>query len=170
MKDEPNDLMREICVHVSNGGSIIDLSELWGIAFGHLIGWIRDDKTRDIDYQQSLSDREEFVRQGLLREFKRLSMFDARKLYRDDGTMKAPDEWDDDVASMVQSFEQEELYDGVGKERMEVGKIKKVKLWSKERALQMLAKNMGMLIERIDHSGKVTLEDLINESREEDEQ
>ena len=38
-----------------------------------------------------------------LQQVARLSFFDIRKLYRDDGTLKKPIEWDDDTAAAVAS-------------------------------------------------------------------
>jgi hypothetical protein len=45
-----------------------------------------------------------------------------------------------------------------------LGVIQKVKFWNKLDAIKMLATNLGMLVERVEHSGKVSLESLINAS------
>lgn len=164
-----HEFMELIFSHLANGGSLITLADGYKIAYGHLMKWINGDRERFFYYQRALDARAEWAREAILREINRLSMADPRKMYNDDGTLMNPKDLDDATASMVKKFTVTELYDGVGKERMEVGQTKTVELWSKEKALQMLAKNFGMLIEKVEHSGKVTLEDLINESRGDDE-
>lgn len=81
---------------------------------------------------------------NVLREVKRLAMFDSRKLYRDDGTVKRPDEWDDDTAAAVGGFEVEEEYSGTGEDRTLSGYTKKLKIWDKNSALEKAMKHLGL--------------------------
>jgi phage terminase small subunit len=39
--------------------------------------------------------------QRVVMELARIAFFDKRKLYRDDGSLKQPHEWDDDTAAVV---------------------------------------------------------------------
>ena len=84
-----------------------------------------------------------------LREVSRLAYFDPRKLYRADGTVKRPDEWDDDTAAavggvdVVESFETVEAEDGDGTTRVPVH-TKKYKIWDKNAALEKAMKHLGL--------------------------
>ena len=64
------------------------------------------------------------------------------------------------------SVETDELYEGVGKEREQIGITRKVKLWEKTKSLELLGKNMRMFVERVDIGAGKTLEDLIVGSRD----
>ena len=81
-------------------------------------------------------------------ELTRLAYFDIRKLFREDGSLKSPAEWDDDTAAGVVSLEINEEF-SKGKEKELVGFIKKVKAADKKGCLELLAKSMGLLKENI---------------------
>lgn len=80
----------------------------------------------------------------VLREVERLAFSDTRKLYRDDGSMKDPSEWDDDTAAAVGGVEVVEEWQGKGDERELVGHTKKVKIWDKGAALDKAMKHLGL--------------------------
>ncbi|MDP4151181.1 MAG: terminase small subunit, partial [Bacteroidota bacterium] len=80
-----------------------------------------------------------------LMEISRLAFSDIRKLFNEDGTLKKPHEYDGETAAFVSSIECDELFDGVGEAKIWTGYNKKVKLWDKVRALEMLAKHYGIL-------------------------
>ena len=56
----------------------------------------------------------------------------------------------------------------VGSERVWNGYIKKIKFWDKPRALELLGKNQKLFTEKVEHSGSVTLEQLVAGSHEEE--
>lgn len=170
-KDLLNDeerTMDTICSHISSGGSLIDLCETWDVRFGDITTWIRKEKSRRTRYDGALNDRTEWVRESVLLELKRIGTSDIRKLYDEDGNIKPVHEWPSDVAHFVSSIEQVEEFEGSGRDREQVGWVKKVKLWNKEKGLELLGKNLSMFVDRLDHSGTITLEDLVNQSREDD--
>lgn len=79
-----------------------------------------------------------------LREVARVSYSDTRKLYREDGTLKPPAEWDDDSAAAVAGVETLEEFDGRGEERKLIGYTKKLKIWDKNAALEKAMKFHGL--------------------------
>jgi phage terminase small subunit len=84
----------------------------------------------------------------VLTEVKRLALVDIRSLYREGGSLKPPQEWDDDTAAAVAGIEVHREFIGKGKNRKSIGYIKKVKLWDKTKALDLLAKHLNLLIEK----------------------
>lgn len=52
-------------------------------------------------------------------------------------------------------------------EGVEIGETKKLKFWNKNQALELLGKTRKLFTEKVEHSGKVTLEDLVAGSNEE---
>lgn len=79
-----------------------------------------------------------------LRELARLAYSDTRKLYRPDGALKSPDEWDDDTAAAVSGLEVTEEFEGAGSQRVATGYNKKLKMWDKGAALNMAIRHLGL--------------------------
>lgn len=90
----------------------------------------------------------EISAEKVIGELGALAFSDPRKLFRDDGSMLPPSDWPDEVASAVSSIEVNELFDwqdnGAGREKVQVGFTKKLKLWDKPAALQMLGKHFQL--------------------------
>lgn len=86
----------------------------------------------------------ELTADNVLREIARVALSDTRKLYREDGTLKRPDEWDDDTAAAVAGVEVLEEFEGRGESRELIGHTKKLKLWDKNAALDKAAKHLGL--------------------------
>lgn len=84
--------------------------------------------------------------ENVVEALRRLVMADPRKLFNADGTLKQISELDDDTASMVSSFEVEELYTsgGRGQERTAIGRTAKVKMWDKNSAIDKAMKHLGL--------------------------
>jgi hypothetical protein len=161
--EEPG-LIDIVCSHVTSGGSHIDLCETWSIRYSDLMAWIREEKTRIDQLDKALYDRGEWVEESILRELRRLGSADLRKLFKEDGSLKKPEDWPDEIAAAISGIDTEELFDGYGKYRKHIGFTKKVKLWDKGRALELLGKNLRMFVDRVDVSGKVSLADLVKGS------
>jgi phage terminase small subunit len=84
-----------------------------------------------------------------LLEIARIAYADPRKLFREDGTLKAVHELDDETAAMVASMEREEIKVG---ERV-VGHTRRIRLWDKNAALEKAMKHLG-LYERDNRQGR----------------
>lgn len=98
----------------------------------------------------------------VLGELVRIAKSDVRKLFDDNGGLLPPSQWPDDMAGAVASVEVDEIFQGYGEDREHIGYTKKVKLWKKEKALELLGKNLSLFIEKVEVSGKISLEDLIS--------
>jgi phage terminase small subunit len=84
-----------------------------------------------------------------LLEVAKIAYHDPRKLYRADGTLKEPSEWDDDTAAAIAQVEVFESFEGTGNKRRVIGHTKKVRAWDKKAALELLLKHLGALKENI---------------------
>lgn len=98
-------------------------------------------------------ERVEVRADDVLKEMMRMGYSDVRGLYDEKGVIKPMSEWSDDLARAVASIESEELFEGSGDSKTWIGYVKKVKLWSKNQAVEMLAKNQKLLTDRHEHSG-----------------
>jgi phage terminase small subunit len=102
----------------------------------------------NVDIAQYLGQRQNGVAQKLelsferhALEYARLAYSDVRGLYNDDGSLKDPQDWDDDLAAAVASVETLEERDRETKEV--TGWTRKVKLHSKTAALADAGKHLG---------------------------
>lgn len=152
--------------HLANGGSLLDLADAWKIRYSDLMHWIHGDLGRKQMYEDGLQAQSEWAVRKVLQEVKRIGFADIRDAYGDDNQLKEMSEMPAEVAACLQSVESVDYFEGTGKDRAKVGVIRKVKFWNKLEAAKMLMQNLGMLIERVEHSGKVSLEALIQGSIE----
>lgn len=161
MQDQPEETMNTICSHVASGGSLIDLCDMWHVVYGDMVSWIRADRERSRRYVDAQNDRAEWGKERFLVELKNISFSDVvSKLYDEEGQIKPIKDWPKDVSALVKSIEHDDD-----------GKVKKVHFFSKEKGLEMLGKKLGEFLTKVEHSGKMTLEELITASRgDEDEQ
>ena len=76
-----------------------------------------------------------------------------RAFFTEDGALKPPSQWTEDMGRAVSSFDvvKRNVTSGDGK----VDDVFRVRLVDKVRSLEMLAKHFGLLIDRVDHSGAV---------------
>ena len=156
-KDEKN-TMDTIFRNVADGGSLLDLCETWGVRYSDMSLWIQEDKERHTKYSEALNMRNEWGREEILRELRRLSKAEHTQFFNDDGKIKKPSEWTASMKSIVKDVVMNDD-----------GEVVKVTFWNKEKALEMLGKNAQMFIEHHKVSGGISLEDLVTRSREGDE-
>lgn len=97
------------------------------------------DKMR-LDLQNAIVVSKERV----LLEFARIAFADIRKAYNEEGGLKNIHDIDDDTAAAITAIESEELYEGVGHGREQIGNTKKIKMSSKVAALRNLAEHLKL--------------------------
>jgi phage terminase small subunit len=81
----------------------------------------------------------------IIREVARIALADPRQLFDDSGCLLPIHSIDDDTAAAVASIEIEELFEGVGENRVLKGYTKKIKLHPKTAALEQLCKYLGLI-------------------------
>lgn len=86
----------------------------------------------------------ELTKERVQREIARISFFDARKMFDQDGRPLAITELDDDTAACIVGLEVLEEWEGSGPDRVLVGHVKKYKIADKNSALDKAAKILGM--------------------------
>lgn len=77
----------------------------------------------------------------------RLLDFDPRTLIREDGSLKPASEWDDATAAAVAGLDVEELFEGRGDDREQVGNVRKVKIADRIKPIELGYKRLGVLRE-----------------------
>jgi hypothetical protein len=154
-------LLEEIIVHISNGGDLLNLAEMWGVRFGELATWLHADIERDRRYKEAQNDRIEWAVERILKELRKIGLVDIREIYDESGCIKDPRLWSDELAHTVQSLEVFEEFEGRGADRKQIGYTKKVKFWDKTKSLELLGKNLKIFADVTRHELSAKLEDLI---------
>ena len=90
----------------------------------------------------------------IIAEYAKLAFLDPRKVFDEQGDLRPVQELDDETAASIAGIEQEEIFEGSGENRENVGRLKKIKLSDKRAALDSLAKCLGMFIDRTELTGK----------------
>lgn len=110
-------------------------------------GSIAEKLLRKADIQQAVkaemdarSKATDLSIERVLLEYKRLALFDIRKLYNEDGSMKAIHDIDEDTASALTSIESDDLYDMDGKK---IGNVRKLRAADKRAALCDVMRHLG---------------------------
>ena len=86
-----------------------------------------------------------------LREAARLAYSDITELLDGEGRLKPIAEWPEDLRAAVSSFEVTKRNGVVGDDEQE--EVLKVHLWDKLKALELLAKHLGLLVNRLHVTG-----------------
>ena len=94
--------------------------------------------------------RAEINQDRVLKELARLGLFDARKLFADDGQPIQITDLDDDTAACIVGIKVQENYDSNGNF---VGYTKEYKLADKKGSLELLGRHLGMFRDKLEVSG-----------------
>lgn len=101
------------------------------------------------DLMDARKVRVEVRQDEVLREILRLANADLRKLFDEKGQLKPMDEWPDDTAAAVASVEVDEIWWGRGADRQKIGETKKLKLWNKGHALELLGRHLKLFTDTV---------------------
>jgi len=96
------------------------------------------------------AERLDIKADDVLRELLRLARVDIGEAFDDDGKLKAIKDIPVDVRRAISAVEVDELFEGQGEDREQVGFTRKVKFWDKTRALELLGKHLKLWVERIE--------------------
>lgn len=102
--------------------------------------------------------------QRVVSELHEIAFSDFREAYKDDGSIKDVKDMPDALRKAIASIEVEELWDGKGEDRRQIGVTKKIKFWPKDKALDQLGRYLKMFTDRMEHTGSLRLEDMVDAS------
>jgi len=99
---------------------------------------------------KKITDKCEVTAERVIAELGRLAFSDLGLLYRPDGTLKPITEWPEDARRAVAGIESEEIFEFERGEKTNVGDLRKIKLWSKNNALETLARHFKLLTDKVE--------------------
>lgn len=101
----------------------------------------------------------------VINELHRIATCDIIGVFDDQMRLKPLADIPEDVRRCIQAIEVEELFDGQGQERIQIGYTKKVKFWDKNKGLELLGKHFKLYTDKHEVSGGLTLEALVTASQ-----
>lgn len=108
---------------------------------------------------QARESRTQITQDRVLQELARIAFFDIRKLYNEDGTLKKPTDLDDDAAAVLAGIDVTTVSIG-GTEDAASLATKKAKVFDKGAALTLAMRHLGMLKDKVEHSGEIKTPEL----------
>ncbi|WP_347989746.1 terminase small subunit [Methylomonas sp. AM2-LC] len=94
-------------------------------------------------------------------EIARLAFNDPRRAFAANGALLAIQDWPDEVAAAISSIKVHEIKDSEGNV---IGECKEIKFWDKGKQLELAARHLGMLKDKLELSTPVS--ELIKAARE----
>lgn len=94
--------------------------------------------------RQELSAKTGVTPEKVIEGFANLAFYDLADCYDENGFLKNIHEIEKKTREALAGIEVEELYEGKGQDRERVGRVRKVKMWSRQQALDSLAKHFGL--------------------------
>lgn len=172
------DTLDAICAHVGAGGALEDMCRNWHhtaqqsggkgvVRFGAIWRWICEDRDRFKRWLESnnLQAQADVSRADAL--LRAIAFADVRNLFDAQGRVLPVDQWPHEVAALVAGLDVAEMFEkGEANAQELVGLLKKVKLTDRIKALELLLKRQGALVDRKELTGTLKLEDLVAKSVE----
>lgn len=94
--------------------------------------------------QAKVAAKSEITIERTMREIARIAYGDRRRLYDENGGLRNVHDLDEDAAALISELETDELFAGSGGDRVHIGYTRKVKTWSKNKALDQCMAILGM--------------------------
>jgi phage terminase small subunit len=96
----------------------------------------------------------EITADRVLQEIAKLAFFDPRNFFEDDGSLKRIQDLDEHTRMALAGLEVMDLPEGNGR-------LKKIRLADKGQNLERLGKHLKLFTDKTEHSGRMTLEQLV---------
>jgi phage terminase small subunit len=112
---------------------------------------------RIAELQQIAAERAIITQIDALKALVRSANFDPRKMFTEDGALKAIQDIPDEVALCITGIDFETVYEGFGRDREQVGELKKFKFEQRSKYWEMIGRHLKMFTDKIEHSGHVSI-------------
>lgn len=167
IKSNPNSI-QNITTYVSNGGTLASLCEVWDVPFGAIASWLNADPKLSTLYADSVLMREMNTKDKVINELAMIAFSDIAQAFNPDGSLKPFTDMPLNIRKAIAAVEVDELFEGTGRERTQIGFTKRLKFWDKNKALDMLGKSLAMFKDVKQIEGTLTLEQLLCNANEAD--
>jgi len=116
-------------------------------------------QSKIVEIQKRAEEKAIIEVSDVLKELKKIGLSDIRNFYNSEGGLKNISELNAEDAAALSGVECDELFEGAGQDREQVGETKKIRLWDKLRALELMGKYLKMFGDNINlpSDGKLSI-------------
>lgn len=105
------------------------------------------------------SNKLEITAERVLQEIAKLAFYDPRNFFDDDGRIKPISELDDNTAMALGGIET--LHKIIGDDKDGMAVVTKIKLVDKGQNLERLGRHLKLFTDKVEHTGTLTLEQIV---------
>ena len=138
-------MVEAILQHVANGGTLADLAKMWGFDYSSMRRELH--QHYKAEWEAAKEARMEFKQEKIIKELEDMAYADPTRIFDDEGNLLPLSEWPDDVRKSVASLDVHEVKDPDGEV---TSIIKKIKMNPKIKALELMAKEAKMLVDKVE--------------------
>jgi hypothetical protein len=167
--DDPETFERLLIAQANGGGadgapSVLELCAQWKVRFSDVRAWLEQDERRKAAFERAKREQTTWLFNRVLDEVQKIATVDLRQAFDEKGRLKHIHDIPTEVARCISSIETVEYFEGHGRDREHVGVIRKIRFNDKLKALELAGKQAAMFKDHVEHSGGITLEELIEEA------
>lgn len=104
--------------------------------------------------------------QSILKGLLRIAEYDPADAYNEDGTLKNIKDMPLSLRKAIASIEVDELWEGIGKDRKQIGVTTKIRFWNKNEALRDLGRHKKLFVDIVDNPALSNLAAELKAARE----
>jgi len=142
---------QNICNYIADGGTLVEFCASHDISYPATLNWIRQDNTRRTLFERAQDDGDQWQIDKIRRELRDMGDQDLSLIFDEGGKQLPFNKWPHKLQRAVKSIKHTK--DGT-----------EITFHDKVKALELMGRSAGMFKEKVEVSGKVTLETLINKS------
>lgn len=107
------------------------------------------------------AEKLEITSERILRELLTIATVDISKAFNEHGHLLPIADMPEEIRRAIAGVEIMDEFLGSGRDRTKIGETTKIKFWDKPKTLELLGKHLKLFTERVEHSGAITLEQLV---------
>lgn len=147
-----------LCARIASGDNLVAFCRELDIPYVAVNEWIQENDERRQRYDAALKVRDTHQKEIIVGELMQMLTADITQAFDANGSLKPIDQIPEDVRRCIAGLEVSEIWGNVlvgdNNERMQTGVLKKIKFWDKNKATELMAKHLKMLVEKHEHAGK----------------
>lgn len=154
-----------ICASITAGSTLAAWCREEEVTFSLVAAWLELEEGRRKRYQSAIEIREQHHKDEIVEQLRNMITSDILTAFDNEGNLLPLRDIPPGVRQWIAGMEVEEVFAGRGEAREQTGILRKLKFYDKTRNIELLMRNLSMLIDKHEFKG-VSLADLIAGSSE----
>lgn len=160
------DTLDAIILHVTSGGTLTEFCKERDVPYNAVSAWLASNEARDGAYKSAMAKRDDQNKDVIIGQLREMASADIAEAFDPaTNTLLPIHDIPANVRRMIAAIEVEELFEGRGDNRTQIGVLKKIKLWDRNKAVETFARHHKMLTDKTEVAADQTLADLLAQSK-----